>query len=79
MRRCRGARGTRNVARYPERDSKRVSRCVSKRVSRRVSKREKRRQVYQLFHLLNGALMNGGEYLQEALAVAYRFLSLPLP
>lgn len=75
MRRCRGARGTRNVARYTER----VFRRLSKRICKRLSKHEKRRQVYQLFHLLNGALMNGGEYLQEALAMAYRFLSLPLP
>ena len=36
---------------------------------------QKRREVYQLFHLLNGALMNGGPYLKEADAMAYRFVT----
>ena len=35
----------------------------------------KRRLLYQLFHLLNGALMNGGTYLDHAVATAYRFLT----
>ena len=35
----------------------------------------KRRLLYQLFHLLNGALMNGDPYLQHAVATAYRFLT----
>jgi len=31
--------------------------------------------MYQLFHLLNGALMNGGAYLDSAVAMAFRFLA----
>lgn len=37
---------------------------------------QRRRQVYQLFHLLNGALMNGGPYIHHAVQAAYRFLTL---